>query len=227
MEQNYEQARAEGEEFLDIANRLNDREAMCAANLYLAGIYYALFNVQKAIDLSSKGVKLATQLGYYKTLLQVQLNQNSMYTVLGQYKESFKLGKAMLKNVSRYDDKHIWFTILCNQSVCTLMLHEHPDEPFKYANESLRLARESLMIAEKMGEPRLIALAHGNIGLAHEKLQDYESAIKSFEKCLESGITSDDKRVINNGYCNLGRAYEGKGKPVTTTDLNNTGSRIQ
>ena len=68
-----------------------------------------------------------------------------------------------------------------------------------------------MVAAKHAGAKKFVALAHGNIGLAQEKLQQYDDAIESYEKCLEFGDKLKNKRIVNNSYCNLGRAYEGKG----------------
>jgi tetratricopeptide (TPR) repeat protein len=39
----------------------------------------------------------------------------------------------------------------------------------------------------------------------------YDEAIRPYEQCLQVGVEADNYRVINNGLCNLGRAYEGLG----------------
>ncbi len=203
LEQNYEKALATEEEFLEIAKRLNNKLAECEVTLSMGTIYCSLFNIQKALNLYSKGLKLAKELGNHKKVIETQVNLTSVYSLMGEYKKSYATGKQMVDTLENYEDKALEYTVLCNLSVDALILNKD--------DESLKLAKESLVIAEQLGAGEPIALSYGNIGLAQEKLRHYDSAIKSYEKCLENGKKIKDNRIINNSYCNLGRAYEGRG----------------
>ena len=203
MEQNHEKALAEEEKFLRIAKRLNNKPAECEATLHMAVFYCSLFNIQKARKFYSEGLKIAKELGHHRKVLQTQLNQTNIYSIMGDYRKAYTIRKQMLKTLHTHEDKAIEYTVLCNQSVVALLLNKD--------KESLNLAQDSLVVAEQLGALQSISLAHGNIGLAQEKRQDYDDAIKSYEKCLEFGEKIKNTRIINNSYCNLGRAYEGRG----------------
>ena len=146
---------------------------------------------------------MATELGQHKKIMKTKVNLSSMYTLMGKYRKSYNINKHLRKYASSYDDEDFVYLVLCNLCVNALLLNK--DE------ESLKLGRESLAVAEKAGVKRHVALAHGNIGLAQEKLGDLDGAVKSFYKSLELGEEIRDKRIINNDYCNLGRTYERKG----------------
>ncbi|XP_028411522.1 tetratricopeptide repeat protein 28-like [Dendronephthya gigantea] len=203
MEQKYELALEEEEKVLEIAKRLNNKIAECEATLHMATIYCNLFKIQEALNLFSKGLKMAMDLGYHKKVMETKVNQSSLFSLMGEYRRSYHIGKEIVQNLSLYEDKGFVYTVLCNVSVDALILNK--DE------EALKLAQQSLVVAEDIGAGEPIALAHGNIGLAQEKLQDFEGAVKSYYKCLEFGEKIKDMRIINNSYCNLGRALEGKG----------------
>lgn len=146
---------------------------------------------------------MATDLGHQKKVMETKVNQSSLFSLMGKYRKSYNIGKEIVENLSLYEDKAFVYTVLCNVSVDALILNK--DE------EALKLAQESLVVAKKLGAGEPIALAYGNIGLAQEKLKDFEGAFESYHKCLEFGEKIKDKRIINNSYCNLGRALEGKG----------------
>ena len=202
--QNFEEALAEAEAFLEIAKRLGDKLAECEATLQMATIYCNRFDVQKSLNLFSKGLAMATALGDRKKVMKTQANQASMYSVMGKYHKAYNMGQSMLNKMENYEDKAFKYAILCNLSVQALIIDKN--------EESLKLAQDSLEVAKEIDAGEPLALAYGNIGLAQEKLKGYDGAIESYKKCLESGKKIKDKRIINNSYCNLGRAYEGKGE---------------
>ena len=204
LEQNFEKALAEAENFLEIAKRLGDKLAECEVILQMGTIYCSLFDIQKALNLFSEGLAMATALGHQKKVMETQANKASLYSLMGKYHRAYNMGKSMVQKLENYEDKHIKYRILCNLGVVALIINEN--------EESLELARKSLEVAEQLDAGEPIALAHGNIGLAQEKLKDYDGAIESYQNCLKSGKDIKDTRIINNSYCNLGRAYEGKGE---------------
>ena len=217
MEQNFKKALEEAEKFREIAKRLGDKLAECEATFQMGTIYCSLFDIQKAFNLFSEGHDMATALGHRKKMMETQANQASMYSVMGKYNKAYNMGQSMVKNMENYEDKAFKYTILCNLSVDALIMNKD--------QESLKLARESLEVAKQLDAGEPIALAHGNIGLAQEKLKDFDGAIESYQNCLKFGEDIKDKRIINNSYCNLGRAYEGKGECLLClrkTGKNNT-----
>ena len=202
--QNFEEALAEAEKFLEIAKRLDDKLAECEVTLQMATIYCSLFDVQKSLNLFSEGVAMATALGHRSKVMNTRENQASMYSVMGKYHKAYNMGKSMLNKMENYEDKALKCRILSNLSVHALIIDKNV--------ESLKLAQDSLEVAKEIDAGKLLALAYGNIGLAQEKLKDYDNAIESYKKCLKSGDDIGDTRIINNSYCNFGRAYEGKGE---------------
>ena len=212
LEHNFKKALALEEEFLEIAQKLNNKAAECEVTLSMGTIYCSLFDIQKALNHFSKGSKLAEEIGNQKKVLETAENMASVYSLLGEYRKAYNRNKQMLDRLKNYEDKALEYTVLCNLSVDALILNE--------TKESLELAKKSLVIAKELDAVEPIALAYGNIGLAQEKLGDFNDAIESFDKCLEVGEKINDNRIKNNSYCNLGRAYEGKGgcwiKPVST-----------
>ena len=203
FEQNYEKALKIEEEFLEIAQRLKNKPAECEVIISMTRIYCKLFNIHEALNLHHKGYKMAKELGNQKLALKAKVNQALVYALTGKYKKTYETNKQMYENLGNNEDKDFEHTVLCNLSVDALILKKH--------EESLKLAQDSLLVAEELGAKDCIALSYGNIGLAQEQLQQFDEAISSFEKCLEHGKKIKDKRIINNSYCNLGRAYEGKG----------------
>ena len=202
--QNFEEALVEAEKFLEIAKRLDDKLAKCEVTLQMATIYCNLFDMQKSLNLFSEGVAMATALGHRSKVMNIQANQASMYSVMGNYHKAYKMGQSMLNKMENYEDKAFKYAILCNLSVQALIIDKN--------EKSLKLAQDSLEVAKEIDAGKLLALAYGNVGLAQEKLKDYDGAIESYENCLKSGEDIGDTRIINNSYCNFGRAYEGKGE---------------
>lgn len=204
MENKFEEALAEGEKVLEIVKKLDDKLAECEVTLRMGTIYFNLFDMQKALNFSKEGLAIAKTLGQRKKIIQTQVNLTNMYGVMGEHQKAYNIGKSTVKTLTNCEDKLFEYTIYCNLSVVALIIDQN--------EESLKLARDSLVVAEQLGAGKPIALAHGNIGLAQEKLKDYDGAIISFEKCLEIAEGIKDTRIINNTYCSLGRAYEGKGE---------------
>lgn len=210
LSQKYEEALKKAEEFLEIAKSLQNRRVECEAVMLIAGIHTSLFNIQKSLDFYSKGKEIAEELGYKHVVAQAKLNQASVNSFMGKYHQSFTIGKQLASQLNDSNDKMFSYTVLCNLSVDALILNR--DE------ESLKFAYDSLAIAESLGAVEPLALSHGNIGLAQEKMKNYSGAIESYKKCLEYGQKMGDNRIINNSYCNLGRAYEGKGDKETARE---------
>jgi tetratricopeptide (TPR) repeat protein len=202
-EENFEKALAEEETFLEIAKRLKNKFAECEATSQMGVIYSTLYNMQKALNLFSNALKMAKESGHRKKMIEIQLNQTTAYALIGNYKKAYNDRKQMVKMLSTYENKSIVFAVLCNLTIDARTLNKD--------RKSLKLAQDSLVVAEQLGAKQPIALAHGNTGLAQEKLRDYDGAIKSFERSLENGKKINDTRIIYNGYCSLGRAYEGRG----------------
>ena len=212
MEENYEKALAEDEKFLEIAKRLKNKIAECEATLQIGAIYCSLLNIQKALNLFSDALKMAKELGCPKQIIEIQLNQTSMYYLIGNYKKAHNNNKQMVKMLNTIENKHIEYTVLCG--LTTDALHLNKDR------KALKLAQDSLVVAKQLGAGEPIALAHGSIGLAQEKLRDYDGAIRSFKIFLENGEKISDTRIINNAHCSLGRAYEGRGGYMCFSILN-------
>ena len=204
MENKFEKALAEAEKFLEIAKKLDDKLGKCEVTLQMGAIYASLFDMQKALNFSYKALRMAKTLGQRQKVIKTQVNLTNMYCVMGKYEEAYDIGKSMVRTLVKCEGKLFEYGILCNLSVVALLVNKD--------KESLKLARDSLVVAEQLDAGKPIALAHGNIGLAQEKLKDYDGAIESYQNCLKFGENIKNTRIINNSYCNLGRAYEGKGE---------------
>jgi tetratricopeptide (TPR) repeat protein len=202
-EENFEKALAEEETFLEIAKRLKNKFAECEATSQMGVIYGTLHNMQKALNLFSDALKMAKEFGHRKKMIEIQLNQTAAYASIGSYKKAYHDRKQMVKMLSTYENKSIVFAVLCSLTIDALILNKD--------KKALKLAQESLVVAEQLDARQPIALAHGNIGLVQEKLRDYDGAIKSFERSLENGKKINDTRIIYNIYCSLGRVYGEKG----------------
>ena len=205
MENKFEEALAEAEKVLEIAKKLDDKLAECEVTLRMGAIYCNLFDMQKALNFSKKGLAIAKALGERKKVMRTQINLlTNIYCMMGKHQKAYNIGKSMVKTMMNFEDKSFEHGILCNLSVVALIINKN--------EESLKLARDSLVVAEQLGAKEPIAISHGNIGLAQEKLKDYDGAITSFEKSLHIAEDIKYTRIINNIHCSLGKAYEGKGE---------------
>ncbi|MDV2997537.1 MAG: Photosystem I assembly protein Ycf3 [Chroococcidiopsis sp. SAG 2025] len=75
---------------------------------------------------------------------------------------------------------------------------------YKKALESLQ---QSLAIAQKIGEPKLLAQSFNNIGLVYEKSRHYQEALEAHEKALAINKTLNDRASIATNFNNIGGVY--------------------
>lgn len=206
-EQKYDEAIKKAVAFIAIAQRLGDRDGECEAILHLGTIHSILFNMQESLDLYSKGLEIAERLHYTELVMKIKVDQARTLAVLGNHERAYKVLQDLNPKLDSYDDKSLVFKATCNLSVIALILNRDKD--------ALEFAFKTLAIAKLLNASEPMALGHGNIGLALEKLKDYSGAIDNFQNCLKYGKKLKSGRIINQSYCTLGRVYEAKGEKKT------------
>ncbi len=180
-------------------NELDMQEYIVLRDLFIAHIVRC--NFQFTLDLGNRLLEIACKVQNREMIIDMLAEFGNLYLLLGKYQRSYDIMKDMLPwEINDISCKAILF---CNFSVVELLLGLKID--------SLQHAWDSLDLAVQTENSRYIACCYGNIGLALEYMGMYDEAIEPYEKCLQIGVEADDYRVINNGLCNLGRAYQGLG----------------
>ena len=156
---------------------------------------------QLALDECKRLLEIACNLDNTGMMIEMLAEFGNLYLILGKYERSFDIMRKMVH--WEIEDLGTKCILICNLSVVELLLGRK--------SQSLQHAHDSLALAMQTEVPGYIACTHGNIGLALEYMGMYGEAISPYEQCLHVGETEVDYRVINNGLCNLGRAYQGLG----------------
>ena len=156
---------------------------------------------QFALDLANRLLKIACQVQCREMIIDVLGDFGHLYLILGKYQLSYDIMQKMLH--LEINDLYTKAILFCNFSVVELLLELKID--------SLQHAWDAFDLALETEDPGCIACGYGNIGLALEYMGMYDEAIEPYEQCLQIGVDAGDYRVINNGLCNLGRAYLGLG----------------
>ena len=156
---------------------------------------------QFTLDLANRLLEIACKVKSREMIIDMLAQLGNLYLILGKYQLSYDIMQKMIHwEIHVLPTKAILF---CNTSVVELLL--------ELKNDSLEHARVALELALQTKNLGYIACGYGNIGLALEYMGMYDEAIEPYEKCLQIGHDAGDYRVINNGLCNLGRAYQGLG----------------
>ena len=180
-------------------NELDMPEYIVLRELFSAHIVRC--NFQFTLDLGKQLLEIACKVQNREMIINMLANFGNLYLILGKYQRSYNIMKEMLHwEINNISCKAMLF---CNFSVVELLLGLKID--------SLQHAWDSLDLAVQTENSGYIACCYGNIGLALEYMGRYDEAIEPYEKCLQIGVEADNYRVINNGLCNLGRAYQGLG----------------
>lgn len=180
-------------------NELTSQEYKLLCTLYSEHILHCDF--QFCVDLCNRLLEITCMLKDRESIIDTLANFSHLAMLLGKYRLSYDILIEMQTFKTDYSDTE--YIVLCNLSVVELLLG-HKQESLKHAQDSLILA----LLTEDLGH---IACAYGNIGLAYEYMKRYDEAIEPYQECLRLGEKAHDNRVINNGLCNLGRAYQGLG----------------
>ena len=180
-------------------NELDEHEYSLLRGLYSKHITRCDF--QFTLDLANRLLKIACKVQNRKLIIDMLAEFGHLYLLLGKYQLSYDIMQKMLHwEINDLSTKAILF---CNFSVVELLLELKID--------SLQHAWDAFDLALETEDPGYIACGYGNIGLALEYMGMYDEAIEPYKKCLKIGVDAGDYRVINNGLCNLGRAYLGLG----------------
>ena len=181
------------------SNELYEQEYGMLDRLFSEHI--VLCDFQFVLDLGQRLLEIAYGIQDMAKMIYTLAQFGNLLLLLGRYERSFDIMRRMIHwKIEAPRTKYILF---CNLSVVELLLGRK--------DHSLQHARDSLGLAVKTNDLGYIACAYGNIGLALEYLGNYMDALEPYEQCLQIGRKAEDYRVINNGLCNLGRAYQGLG----------------
>ena len=203
LHKEHEDAQRKSQKFLEIVqsgSKIRRKEYDIFNILY--HIHLQRFDTQETLDLISECLKIACELNDEAMITNTIFHKALILQLIGKYQSSYDILSDLLE--LQIDDVNVKCLTLCNISVVALLLEKKV--------ESLQYAWDSLEVAQTTGVKSWVACCYGNIGLAEESMGEFADAIEPYQKCLNLGKESSDDRVINNSYCNLGRAYEGLGE---------------
>ena len=180
-------------------NDLANEEYALLNKLFGARILRCDFQI--SLDLCTRLLQIACDVQNGQKITDTLAQLAHLYLLLGKYQKSYNLMKEM--QAWKVVDPRTHYVLVGNFSVVELILG--------FKSHSLQHAWDSLDLALQTGDKGYIACAYGNIGLALEYMGMFDEAIDPYLECLRIGEEASDHRVINNGLCNLGRAYQGLG----------------
>ena len=180
-------------------NELTSKEYKLLCTLHSEHIRHCDF--QFCVDLCNRLLEITCMLRDRELIIDTLSDFALLCMLLGKYQLSYDI--LMEMETFEIENSNVRCIVLCNLSVVELLLG-YKQESLKHAKDSLTLA----LLTKNLGH---IACGYGNIGLAYEYMRRYDEAIGPYQECLRLGEKAHDNRVINNGLCNLGRAFQGLG----------------
>ena len=180
-------------------NELDMDEYMLLCRLF--GEHMERCDFQFTLDLGNRLLEIACKVQNREMIIEMLVNFGRLYSLLGKHQLSYDITKKMIH--WEINDLSTKAKLFCCLTVVELLLGKN--------NDSLQHASDTLRITWETKNLGYIACCYGNIGLALEYMGMYDEAIEQYNKCLQFGKEAKDCRVINNGLCNLGRAYQGLG----------------
>lgn len=185
---------------LEIAERLDSKEAIRVHNLNIAGCYYYLKQEKETVEYYKKSIYYCDQLGNLEKKAQAyfQLGRfySDMYLNYGEAVRYLKKSIAVLKKIE--DKKQLALTYYFMGSC--LKRGGNPEEAIKSFRREQELNKE-------LGKEKAFAVDYAIIGNCYQALKMNDENLKYQEMYLEAAKDLNLDNEIATAYHNIGRVY--------------------
>jgi tetratricopeptide (TPR) repeat protein len=189
-----------------LANRRD--EGAFLDNLGIA--YYALGQVEQAIDYYEQALAIDRQIGYRQGEASALGNLALVYAALGQLEQAIDYHRQALAIHYEIGDHQGQANRLDNLGIAYRALGQ--------LEQAIDYHRQALVIARQIGDRRGQASALGNLGLAYRDLGQVEQAIDFHRQALVIARQIGDRRGQASALGNLGLAYWDQGQVEQAID---------
>ncbi len=185
---------------LEIANELNDTEAVAFSNFYLGEYYYSSNNFEKANEFYLQSLDLYKNLENSSQLIHLnhylgRTNQylNNYDKALSHYQEAVKISQS-LGNDEKSARTYQCIGTLYNDLEKYTLAQSYYDK--------------ALEIYHKQNDEERIAAIYQNIGVLHYNWGDFVKSLSYYKKSLNIYEDINDKKNIAISLSNIGLIYE-------------------
>ncbi|MCH8318308.1 MAG: tetratricopeptide repeat protein, partial [Bacteroidetes bacterium] len=210
----YEKAIEYYRQALKIQKELKNKQEIAASINNIGVVYMYQGNYEKTLEFFIKSLKMREGLGNTQEVAASLGNVGIVYWYLGNYEKAIEYYLQCIDTARELGDKQLICGTLNNigaayqyQGISQLDKEIQRD---KY-EKSLHYYRQSLKLAEALGNKQYIAANLVNMGDVYTIQESYQKAIKSWQKALKVEEKLGEKHVIAEILNNLGEVYRLQG----------------
>ena len=184
---------------LQLAQKLNWKKGMAAADRILGMNYTVKSDYSGALTYLINALKLSEELGNKEAIARALGNIGNVYVNLSDYSKALEYFFKALKLAEELENKNGIASLLNNIGLVYWNQMNFP--------KALEYFLKALRINEETGNNNGIALILGNIGLLYSDPSDFPKALEYKMKALKMYETLGDKNGISRNLGNIGTTY--------------------
>lgn len=139
-------------------------------------------------------------------------NIATIYGYLGQTEKAIQLSQEVLNGSTVSTNIELHGTVFSNISMFYRHLGQH-EKALEYSQQALSVLPQSLLQTPSIRSKQ--ARAFNAMGLAYDRLGQYNQAIQAFEQGLKIALSVDDKLTQGTTLINMGESYDHQGQYKT------------
>ncbi|CCI26341.1 tetratricopeptide repeat protein [Microcystis aeruginosa] len=187
----------------DIAQAIDDQQAVASSLGNLGSCYYYLGDYQKAIKHHQQHHDIAQAIGDLQGVAKSLGNRGLCYYSQGDYKKAITYHQKYHDIAKDIGDQRGMAISLGNWGNCYYSLGEY--------DKAIAFHQKSLKIKEGIGDQRGMAKSLGSLGIFYYSQRDYKQAINYHQKSLKIKEGIGDQRGMAKSLGSLGICYASLG----------------
>lgn len=188
-----------GKQAIELAKKLNNRDAISTSYFYLGGKYAYSSNYQGALDCYFISLKYEKEKADIEGISSVLTNISSVYTSMSNYPKAMEYAFEGLRLFEKNGNKFGQANCLTN--IANLyMVQSDNDNALAYYKKALPLYQET-------GGKNGVALVEGNMGDIFIQEKKYDKALEYCTRSLETYKKLDDPEGVERNTGNIGAIY--------------------
>ncbi|HEY0031479.1 MAG TPA: tetratricopeptide repeat protein [Bacteroidia bacterium] len=184
---------------LNAAERHSFKKSLTATLNTLATIHMSKGDLDQSIELQSKSLAMATEMGDKKATANSLNNLGALHEHKGNSPKALQYYTESLKLLEELGNKKTMGLLYNNIGVIYYHLEEY-DKAMEYHLLGLKLRLET-------GDKKGVGMAYFNIGGLYHVKKDYDKAIDYMSRALKIQQEMDDKNAMATALNNIGAVY--------------------
>ena len=199
------------EQVIKFAKERNLEKQVADAYLLISHSYWITGNNTKALEYTTKALRIREKLGDKKGIARCYTNIGLLYSNESDYTKAMDSYMKALKLSEEVNDKK--GLAKCYNNI-GIVYNNQSDFP-----SAMNYFLKALKINEEMGNKSAAHNNYINLGAIYQKLEDYEKSEEYFRKALELAKQTGEKKKIGESYATLGTLFNDRGFMDKALDL--------